>query len=87
MSKVVEKIVYVYKGGPIMTKLRKNIYETIRTTQYDQQVKKLLSSNRVIAYLLKALNAGYQSYTLEEIIQKYLLKDPRKGCILLTIEQ
>ena len=87
MSKVVEKIVYVYKGGQIMTKLRKNIYETIRTTQYDQQVKKLLSNNRVIAYLLKAFDSSYQSDTLDQIIQKYLLKDPRKGCILLTIEQ
>ena len=70
-----------------MTKLRKNIHETISTTQYDQQVKKLLSNNRVIAYLLKTLDTGYQSYTLDQIIQKYLLKDPRKGCILLTIEQ
>ena len=87
MSKVVEKIVYVYKGGQIMTKLRKNIYETIRTTQYDQQVKKVLSNNRVIAYLLKAFDSSYQSDTLDQIIQKYLLKDPRKGCILLTIEQ
>ena len=87
MSKIEEKNVYVYKGGPIMTGLRKNIHETIGTTQYDQQVKKILSSNRVIAYLLKTLDSSYQSYTLEEIIQKYLLKDPRKRCILLTIEQ
>ena len=70
-----------------MTDLRKNIHETIGTTQYDQQVKKLLSNNRVIAYLLKAFDSSYQSYTLDQIIQKYLLKDPRKGCILLTIEQ
>ena len=70
-----------------MTKLRKNIHESISTTQYDQQVKKLLSNNRVIAYLLKAFDSSYQSDTLDQIIQKYLLKDPRKGCILLTIEQ
>ena len=70
-----------------MAKLRKNIHETISTTQYDQQVKRVLSNNRVIAYLLKTLDTDYQSDTLEEIIQKYLLKDPRKGCILLTIEQ
>ena len=70
-----------------MTNLKRNIHETISTTQYDQQVKKLLSNNRVIAYLLKAFDSSYQSYTLDQIIQKYLLKDPRKGCILLTIEQ
>ncbi len=70
-----------------MTNLKRNIHETISTTQYDQQVKKLLSNNRVIAYLLKTLDTDYQSYTLDQIIQKYLLKDPRKGCILLTIEQ
>ena len=70
-----------------MTKLRKNIHETISTTQYDQQVKKLLSNNRVIAYLLKAFDSSYQSDNMEEIIQKYLLKDPRKRCILFTIEQ
>ena len=70
-----------------MTNLKRNIHETISTTQYDQQVKRLLSNNRVIAYLLKTLDTDYQSYTLDQIIQKYLLKDPRKGCILLTIEQ
>ena len=70
-----------------MTKLRKNIHETISTTQYDQQVKKLLSNNRVIAYLLKAFDSSYQSDTLDQIIQKYLLKDPRKRCILPTIGQ
>ncbi len=70
-----------------MSYLRKNIKETVGTTQYDQQVKKLLSNNRVIAYLLKAFDSSYQSYTLDQIIQKYLLKDPRKRCILLTIEQ
>ena len=70
-----------------MTDLRKNIHETIGTTQYDQQVKKLLSNNRVIAYLLKAFDSSYQSYTLDQIIQKYLLKDSRKRCIILTIEQ
>ena len=70
-----------------MTKLRKNIHETISTTQYDQQVKKLLSNNRVIAYLLKAFDSSYQSDTLDQIIQKYILKDPRKRCILPTIGQ
>ena len=70
-----------------MSKLRKNIYETINIAQYDQQVKKLLSNNRVIAYLLKSLDDAYQNYTLEEIIRKYLLKDPRKRFILLTIKE
>ena len=70
-----------------MSYLRKNIKETVGTTQYDQQVKKLLSNNRVIAYLLKAFDSSYQSDNMEEIIQKYLLKDPRKRCILFTIEQ
>ena len=70
-----------------MTNLKRNIHETISTTQYDQQVKKLLSNNRVIAYLLKTLDTDYQSYTLDQIIQKYILKDPRKRCILPTIEQ
>ena len=70
-----------------MTKLRKNIHETISTTQYDQQVKKVLSNNRVIAYLLKAFDSSYQSDTLDQIIQKYILKDPRKRCILPTIGQ
>ena len=70
-----------------MTNLKRNIHETISTTQYDQQVKKLLSNNRVIAYLLKAFDSSYQSDNMEEIIQKYLLKDPRKRCILFTIEQ
>ena len=70
-----------------MTNLRRNIHETIETTQYDQQVKRVLSNNRVIAYLLKAFDSSYQRDTLDQIIQKYLLKDPRKRCILLTIEQ
>ena len=70
-----------------MSNLIENIKETIGATQYDQQVKKILSNNRVIAYLLKAFDSSYQSYTLDQIIQKYLLKDPRKRCILLTIEQ
>ena len=70
-----------------MSKLRKNIYETINIAQYDQQVKKLLSNNRVIAYLLKSLDDAYQNYTLEEIIRKYLLKNPRKRFILLTIKE
>ena len=87
MSKKEEKNVLVYKGERIMTKLRKNIYETIHVAQYDQQVKKLLSNNRVIAYLLKSLDDAYQSYTLEEIVQKYLLKDPRKRSILFTIKE
>ncbi len=87
MSKKEEKNVLVYKGERIMTKLRKNIYETIHVAQYDQQVKKLLSNNRVIAYLLKSLDNAYQSYTLDEIIRKYLLKDPRKRSILFAIEE
>ena len=87
MSKKEGKNVLVYKGGQLMSKLRKNIYETINVAQYDQQVKKLLSNNRVIAYLLKSLDDAYQNYTLEEIIQKYLLKDPRKRSILFTIEE
>ena len=70
-----------------MSELRENIKETINVAQYDQQVKKLLSNNRVIAYLLKSLDDAYQNYTLEEIIQKYLLKDPRKRCILFTIKE
>ena len=74
-------------GGRPMSNLIENIKETIGATQYDQQVKKILSNNRVIAYLLKAFDSSYQSYTLDQIIQKYLLKDPRKRCILLTIEQ
>ena len=77
----------MYIGGRLMSDLRENIKETISTTQYDQQVKKLLSNNRVIAYLLKAFDSSYQSDNMEEIIQKYLLKDPRKRCILFTIEQ
>ena len=87
MSKKEEKNVLVYKGGQLMSKLRKNIYETIHVAQYDQQVKKLLSNNRVIAYLLKSLDDAYQSYTLEEIIQKYLLNDPRKRSILFAIKE
>ena len=74
-------------GGRPMSNLIENIKETIGATQYDQQVKKILSNNRVIAYLLKTLDTDYQSYTLDQIIQKYLLKDPRKRCIILTIEQ
>ena len=74
-------------GGRPMSNLIENIKETIGATQYDQQVKKILSNNRVIAYLLKAFDSSYQSYTLDQIIQKYLLKDPRKRCIILTIEQ
>ena len=70
-----------------MSNLIENIKETIGATQYDQQVKKILSNNRVIAYLLKAFDSSYQSYTLDQIIQKYLLKDPRKRCIILAIEQ
>ena len=74
-------------GGRPMSNLIENIKETIGATQYDQQVKKILSNNRVIAYLLKAFDSSYQSYTLDQIIQKYLLKDPRKRCIILAIEQ
>ena len=74
-------------GGQPMSDLRTNIKETNGASRYDQQVKKVLANNRVVAFLLKNIDCAYQNYSLDEIIRNYLLEYPRKGCILFTIKQ
>ena len=60
-----------------MSDLRTNIKETIGASQYDQQVKKVLANNRVVAFLLKNIDCTYQNDSLDEIIRNYLLEYPR----------
>ncbi len=60
-----------------MSDLRTNIKETIGASQYDQQVKKVLANNRVVAFLLKNIDCAYQNDSLDEIIRNYLLEYPR----------
>ena len=64
-------------GGQPMSDLRTNIKETIGASQYDQQVKKVLANNRVVAFLLKNIDCAYQNDNLDEIIRNYLLEYPR----------
>ncbi len=64
-------------GGKLMLDLRTNIKETIGASQYDQQVKKVLANNRVVAFLLKNIDCAYQNDSLDEIIRNYLLEYPR----------
>ena len=64
-------------GGKLMLDLRTNIKETIGASQYDQQVKKVLANNRVVAFLLKNIDCAYQNDSLDEIIRNYLVEYPR----------
>ena len=64
-------------GGQPMSDLRTNIKETIGASQYDQQVKKVLANNRVVAFLLKNIDCAYQNDSLDEIIRNYLVEYPR----------
>ena len=77
MFKINVKNVLVYKGDEHMSDLRTNIKETIGASQYDQQVKKVLANNRVVAFLLKNIDCAYQNDSLDEIIRNYLLEYPR----------